>query len=377
MSSESRFLTKLDGWRSKDGGAWSDATPSFQIQVFDKGKLRIDLAFGDRYRFYDWASLTKIVFSTTSAMIAVDDGDLSLTDTLADWIPELGPHPIFRTLRVKHLLSHSAGMSWWKPFYKKLDRLRPNDHESAWPILFSEVVKDAKNRANSGELEIGRQGRAVYSDLDFFLFGEILRRATLEGFPKRWSKIAERLDLLETCFHVEKKSQVVLPYGARLASVVRKQTAPTEIDLRRGKKPLQGLVHDENASALYGIAPHAGLFGPMHELSHYGLELRKLALGKKSKFPKSAEVFLKRTVRRKKGDWAMGFMMPTKGTASCGPRFHLESIGHTGFTGTSLWFDPINDRLITILSNRVCPTRKNARFAELRPALHTMAIESL
>jgi CubicO group peptidase (beta-lactamase class C family) len=82
-------------------------------------------------------------------------------------------------------------------------------------------------------------------------------------------------------------------------------------------------------------------------------------------------------MKREKGDWATGFMMPTKGSASCGPRFDLSSVGHTGFTGTSLWFDPKNDRLISILSNRVCPSRKNTRFLELRPALHTMAVDSL
>jgi len=377
VTCESRFLTKLDAWRSQDGRGWSDATPSFQIQVFEKGKLQIDLAFGDRYRFYDWASLTKIVFSTTSAMIAVADGDLKLSDSLADWLPELGPAPVFQTLKVKHLLTHSAGMSWWKPFYKKLDRSGLKDHESAWPQLLHEVVRDAKKRALDGELEKYRSGRAIYSDLDFFLLGEILRRATLAGFPRRWSMIAERLDLLETCFHVSQRSQVVLPFGARLASAVRKQTAPTEVDARRGKKPVQGLVHDENTSALHGIAPHAGLFGPIHDLSLYGLELRKLALGKKSKLPLSGQSFLKRTVKREKGDWATGFMMPTKGAASCGPRFDLSSIGHTGFTGTSLWFDTKNDRLISILSNRVCPTRKNGRFLELRPALHTMAVDSL
>lgn len=377
MNSESRFLTKLDAWRSQDGGCWSDATPSFQIQVFEKGKLRIDLAFGDRYRFYDWASLTKIVFSTTSAMIAVDDGDLNLSDSLADWLPELGPSPVFQKLEVKHLLTHSAGMSWWKPFYKKLDQAGFKDHESAWPQLLHEVVRDAKKRAVNGELKKHRSGRSIYSDLDFFLLGEILRRATLAGFPRRWSMIAERLELFETCFHVEHRSQVVLPNGARLASAVKKQTAPTEIDLRRGKRPVQGLVHDENTSALHGIAPHAGLFGPIHDLSLYGLELRKLALGIKSKLPRSGQSFLTRSVKREKGDWATGFMMPTKGAASCGPRFDLSSVGHTGFTGTSLWFDPKNDRLIAILSNRVCPTRKNGRFLELRPALHTMAIDSL
>lgn len=376
MSVEGRFLARVQDWRSRDGESWEAATPSFQIQAFKKGKLKIDLAFGDRYRFYDWASLTKIVFSTTSAMIAVEDGDLALSDRLINWFPELSAlGPNISQVRIRDLLSHNAGMSWWRPFYRTIDKISSYDHESRWNRLIELVLKDVRQRAKSGELDAARLGPAVYSDLDFFLLGEVLKRATLTGFSQRWSTIAERLELKETCFHVSK--QHLSESGVRDSSKAKKQTAPTEIDKRRGSKPVQGEVHDENASSLMGIAPHAGLFGPIYDLSQYGLELRKLGLGKNSRLPQAGRAFIKRSVPRSKGDWGLGFMMPTKGRASCGSRFSLSSVGHTGFTGTSLWFDPKSDILVSILSNRVCPSRKNTRFLQLRPDLHTMVIESL
>ncbi len=382
MSIESRFLAKLQDWRSLDGESWEAATPSFQIQAFQGGKLKIDLAFGDRYQLYDWASLTKIVFSTTSAMLAVQEGDLKLSDRLVDWFPELeesssstGAARVLGGIRVRDLLSHSAGMTWWRPFYKTLDRMKSKDHEDRWLKLVDLVVRDAKSRAGNGELAEAKRGPAVYSDLDFFFLGEILRRSTLTGFSDRWAEIADRLRLEETWFHVEKPSRG--EHGVRAAASVRLKTAPTEIDKRRGKRPVQGDVHDENTSSLLGIAPHAGLFGPIRELSLYGLELRKLSRGERSRLPEAGRAFLKRSVPRSRGDWGLGFMMPTKAKASCGPRFSLSSVGHTGFTGTSLWYDPKADILVTILSNRVCPTRKNTRFLQLRPSLHTMVVDSL
>jgi CubicO group peptidase (beta-lactamase class C family) len=376
LKPEDDFLAKLQEWRSPDGESWDSATPTFQIQAFQKGKLRIDLAFGNRYRYYDWASLTKIVFATTSAMSCVEDGRIHLSDRLTDWLPELTNSELgLGKIRLRDLLSHSAGMSWWRPFYKKIDLIPSRDHEIRWNHLIGLVVRDVKQRAKSGELETARIGTATYSDLDFFLLGEVLKRSTQLGFGTQWSQIAERLRLEDTYFHVSKHASQ--NRGVREIQSVKHLTAPTEIDKRRGAKPVQGEVHDENASSLMGLAPHSGLFGPIHDLSKYGLELRKLARGEKSRLPKSGAEFLKRSVPKKKGDWALGFMMPTIGRASCGPRFSPSSIGHTGFTGTSLWFDPKSDVLITILSNRVCPTRKNTRFLQLRPALHSMVMESL
>lgn len=378
---ERRFLAALGEWRSKDGCRWQDATPSFQLQAYKDGRLVLDVDCGKTAKLYDWASLTKIVFSTTSAMLEIENGGLGLNDRIIDWLPELAMDlkdrkalAVLDSIRVRDLLSHSAGMTWWKPFYKLVAARKPKSHEEAWSRLFGLVVKDVRERASNGELARAKRGPAIYSDLDFFLLAEILRRATLSGFSRRWDEISDRLGLRSTYFHALVRADVGM--GAVAKSKRASLCAPTENDPWRGRV-LKGEVHDENTASLLGIAPHAGLFGPIDDLSTYGLELRNLALRKKSALPVAGRKFLNRSVSRDRGDWGLGFMMPTLGRASCGPLFSGQSIGHTGFTGTSLWFDPKRDLLITILSNRVHPTRKSSLFVELRPALHTLAVKSL
>lgn len=384
---ETKFLKSLEAWRHpEDGSDWRQATPGFRLQAWEKGRLKLDLACGETFDIYDWASLTKIVFSVSSAMFETDpqgDGDLDLRDRLSYWLPEIQPESksaarTFSSLSVRDLLTHSAGMTWWKPFYKDVAKKKPRDHEEAWGFLFDLVVKDVTARLENGEIAKARKGASVYSDLDFFLLGEVLRRSSLKTLPEQYAQVQDRLDLSRTFFHGTSKRDVE---GAESNGILssqdrRDRTAPTEKDPWR-KRVLKSEVHDENASALKGIAPHAGLFGPISDLSLYGLDLRKLVRGERSRFPKSAEIFTHRAVPRKKGDWALGFMMPTKGGASCGPKFSLESVGHTGFTGTSLWYDPKRDLLVTVLSNRVHPSRTNARFVRLRPALHTFVVDSL
>lgn len=383
---ERRFLSKLDDWvypepAQGEFSQWEDATPGFRLQAWQGGRLKIDVACGKTSAIYDWASLTKIVFSTTSAMIETDEGDLGLRDSVASWMPELieglkssSRVADFSKVTVRDLLRHSAGMTWWKPFYKDVSKKKPRDHEEAWAILSSLVAKDVRERVSNGEIAKARNGPAIYSDLDFFLLGEILRRSSLMSLPEQYARVQDRLGLDHTYFHALAKADVQA--GVIAASDRKSHAAPTEKDPWRGRI-LKSEVHDENAASLKGIAPHAGLFGPIDDLSRYGLQLRKLARVVKSNLPASASVFLKRSVPRARGDWALGFMMPTKGSTSCGPRFSAMSLGHTGFTGTSLWYDPKRDLLVSILSNRVHPTRKNARFVKLRPALHTFVVEAL
>lgn len=342
-----------------------EATPSLRIQAHLNGRKKIDFQFGDEWAFYDWASLTKIVFSVSSLMVAVDDGDLSLGDRVVEWMPELDDFPF----RVRDLLTHSAGLEWWKPFYEQAGQ--GEDPGDAWRILIKDVVKSVKRH------HAPRVGAvpSVYSDLDFFLLGEILMRATLKPFGERWLELSERLQLSSTYFHATKKTWA--EPGVVWSPERRKRTAPTERDRNRTKGCLQGEVHDENAWSVGGAAPHAGLFGPIEDLSRYGLELRKLFRGEKSRLPACGVKFLRRAIPRSRGDWALGFMLPTKGSTSCGPRFSLSSVGHTGFTGTSLWYDPKQDLLVTILANRICPTRENKAFVGLRPQLHTEIVRLL
>lgn len=396
-TNESRFLTALDSWHHpEDQSQWQDATEGFRLQAWQGGRLKVDVACGETKPIYDWASLTKIVVSVSNAMIEVEEGDLSIRDRLSDWLPEIAGGGNskrkalskkalgeFRSLRVRDLLTHSAGMTWWKPFYKSVAAKSPRDHEEAWAILSELVVRDVRTRLENGEIAKARKGPAIYSDLDFFLLGEVLRRSSLLSIPDQYARVQERLGLENTFYHALSKRDLVAHDAAtRQAGVVwhredREHVAPTEVDFEWRGRLLQGEVHDENASSLFGIAPHAGLFGPIEDLSRYGLEVRKLARGEKSRLPSIGREFVKRSVPRARGDWGLGFMMPTKGGASCGPKFSLSSVGHSGFTGTSLWYDPKQDLLVTILSNRVHPTRKNSRFVRLRPALHTFVVEAL
>jgi CubicO group peptidase (beta-lactamase class C family) len=138
-------------------------------------------------------------------------------------------------------------------------------------------------------------------------------------------------------------------------------------------------VHDENTWALAGVAPHAGLFGTIDAVADWGLKLRAAVLNDSKRFgdPSMVRRFVKRQIPPRVGDWGLGFMKPSKGTASCGRYFSPQSFGHTGFTGTSLWMDPKNDVLVLIFSNRVHPTRKNSSFVGLRGSLHNWIVESL
>ena len=115
------------------------------------------------------------------------------------------------------------------------------------------------------------------------------------------------------------------------------------------------------------------------DLGWHALNIRSQLLGiaRYEVKQKTAQLFAKRAVEEGKGDWALGFMMPTPGQASCGHYFDLSSIGHTGFTGTSTWYDPKMDLAVCILSNRLVYGRENNRFKDLRPKIHNWLVEGL
>jgi CubicO group peptidase (beta-lactamase class C family) len=144
--------------------------------------------------------------------------------------------------------------------------------------------------------------------------------------------------------------------------------APTEDDAWRGRQ-LRGEVHDENAALLEGVAGHAGLFGTAGEVGAFArlaLETfeRPTALGT----PESMREFTRRSgVPGSSRALGWDTMLPT---SSCGTKLSARAIGHTGFTGTSLWIDPERDLYVVLLTNRVHPTRENEKLRALRPRVH-------
>jgi CubicO group peptidase (beta-lactamase class C family) len=327
------------------------------VRVYSKGKLRTDLAAGQVYPRYDLASLTKIIFTTTYLMHRSShhpsretlDLDRSLSIDLP-WIKS-------RSLTGRRCLMHHSGLNWWEPFYKSMDLDKPRELRwlSLQKILCPKPVR--------------QKPKSVYSDLDFLVLGHWIEFLAQKPLLDCWREIQAQWGLEDIEFHVD-----------NTPTQARSHYAPTE-DCPWRKKILQGEVHDENAWSIGGVAPHAGLFGTMDDVSKWALEIRRTLLEpeKSTGFvdTKVLAAYSKRAFPASVGDWGLGFMKPTKGRASCGRYFGPKSFGHTGFTGTSIWFEPQKDIVVVILSNRVHPTRENKKFIEVRPQIHDLVCKEL
>lgn len=327
-----------------------EAAPGFRLMVAHKGKMIADVDWGKTYTYYDLASLTKIIFTTTQWM-GLESKKQALTNKKINvYLPWYQ-----YDYKIEHLLSHTAGNDWWRPFYKTL------------ASLSSLYEKKQSLRLQIRDLKPKWTKMSLYSDIDFFLLGFLLEEIKQTSLHNIWLKfIDEQLPRNEMHFNM-----------GNVPMFVRSKYAPTEKCLWR-KKILQGEVHDENTWALEGVSSHAGLFGRPQDVMSWGLWLRDALKNSNSYVDsRTVEKFTKRAVPGKYGDWSLGFMMPTPGKASCGAHFDLKSVGHTGFTGTSFWFDKKQDVIVVLLSNRIHPTRKNEIFRNERPHIHDLVMETL
>lgn len=323
-----------------------DATEGVVLRVRSKGRLVADVRAGKTYKYYDLASLTKIIFTNTAMMLLDDLGRLDINEPIYKNLPWFK----YRNIITRDLMSHSAGMTWWKPIYKQMDL----------EISVSERRELLKRILNSEKPK--KQKRAVYSDLDYFLLAFLMEKIFEKPLAEIWTLVQAKLKLSGLHFCVGNKPKFS-----------RNLYAPTESCPWR-HKTLRGEVHDDNTWALGGISSHAGLFGSIDEVDEWFLAMRASYLNKGPVSRQSIQKFWKRAIPPSKGDWALGYMMPSK-DSSAGKYFSANSVGHTGFTGTSFWYDPKKDFAVTILSNRVHPTRENSSFVKLRPIIHNWCWE--
>ena len=311
--------------------------------AFGKAGVSEDAPATTSDTLFDLASLTKVIATTTLAMRAVDrrqlDLDAPLRLRLADW------RGVDRAdVSAADLLAHASGLTAHLPFYR--DYRGRAEFQPAIATL---------------PLEYTPRSASVYSDLGFMLLGFLLEDACGSSLDAAFETIAEEHGWGELRF--------------RPPSSWRRRTAPTEVDPWRGRL-LIGEVHDENAWALGGVAGHAGLFGSTAAVGRFA---RTIAAGLRGE-PSVAEAgtfrrFMTHT-RVPGSSRALGWdtMLPT---SSCGTRMSARAIGHTGFTGTSLWIDPDVDAYVVLLTNRVYPTRKNEAILRIRPALHDAVMDTL
>ena len=291
----------------------------------------------DEATLWDLASLTKVVALTSAVMQLTQQGRIDLDAKVQRYLPEwTGPRK--DEVRVRDLLTHSAGLPSWRPLYKEADT-----REAALRLVLSTPLEAAP-----GE-------RMVYSDLGAILLGQIVVRVSGEPFDRYVRRhLFEPLGMRTTLY--------------RPPAALRPRIAPTEVDPWRQRK-LRGEVHDENAFRLGGVSSHAGLFSTAADLSRFARMLLSGGTLDGVRVLDSATIRAFTTVQNPRlSARALGWET-ANGNNSGGRRMSTHAFGHTGFTGTSLWVDPDRDVFVLLLSNRVNPTRENRRISDVRISL--------
>jgi len=317
------------------------------------------------FTIYDLASLTKPLATVTSVLLLIQAAKVALEDSVQQILVELEGTPIGQAT-VRDLLTHRSGLPGWRPLYERLDA---GGIVSGPPVGGQPVKQQALQMIRNEPLIYARGERSIYSDLGFMLLGFLVERL---------SGVALDLWCKEAIFRpLQADPLVFCPTGGQAQPGVACSTvdvsriAPTERDERRNRL-LCGEVHDENAAALGGIAGHAGLFGTAESvLAVSGAWLHGYH-GRDSMLDgRLVRQFTARQELSPRSSWALGWDTPSASSSS-GSFFSEESFGHLGYTGTSLWIDPLCELEVVLLSNRVHPNRRNEKIKIFRPYIHDL-----
>ncbi len=284
---------------------------------------------------FDLASLTKVIATTSIAMAQVAAGRITLDSRVGD-IMDGWREGERAAVTIRHLLDHSSGLP---------------AHVRAWTQATGRSEYERLIAATPLDRPVGSS--AVYSDVGFILLGLLLERVGDAPLDRQFAALFGRtLD----------------PIHYRPQAHLYERIAPTEFDPWRGRV-LCGEVHDENAAAIGGVSAHAGLFGTALAVGRFArLVLQTFQTSTVLGPPDLMRTFARRsTVPGSSRALGWDTALPT---SSCGRFASSSAIGHTGFTGTSLWIDWERDRYAVLLTNRVHPTRANQKLIPLRPAFY-------
>ncbi len=337
------------------------AFPAASMAVTHKGELTALKAMG-RFSYepdspevvpatiFDLASVSKVVATTSMAMILYERGLLDLEAPIALIVPEfLGPEfarndSRRRDVTFRMLLGHSSGL----PVHEKLF-LHANSKEDLLAAAFSTPLT-----ADPGT-------RAEYSDIGFIILGVALERIadeSLDRFCQR--EVFGPLGMAQTLFNPPSAWRSLIP--------------PTVNDRTFRGRIIQGEVFDENASVMAGVAPHAGVFAPVQDVAIFANAM--LSGGIPLVRPATVALFTKRETSPPGTSRALGWDTPSSPSQS-GKYFSRLSFGHLGYTGTSLWIDPQRQLSVSLLTNRTWPDCNNKAIKQIRPEFHDAVVEAL
>ncbi|MGD1078632.1 MAG: serine hydrolase domain-containing protein [Candidatus Sulfotelmatobacter sp.] len=316
------------------------------LKSFGHFTYGVDSAPATSATLFDLASVTKVVATTTMAMILYERGLLELDAPVDGVVPEFGSRadPRRSTVTFRMLLAHSSGL----PAYERL-------------FLKAQSRDDLLRAVFTTSLSTDPGTRSEYSDLGFILLAAALERIageSLQVFCQR--EIFGPLAMIHTTFNPPADT--------------REQIPPTADDRTFRQKVIQGEVQDENASVLGGVAGHAGLFSTAQDLARFAHAM--LQGGRPILCAETVALFTRRASAPPGTSRALGWDTPSAPSQS-GKYSGPGSFGHLGYTGTSLWIDPTRQLSITLLTNRTWPDCANQAIKQVRPRFHDAVVEAL
>jgi serine-type D-Ala-D-Ala carboxypeptidase len=341
------------------------AFPSAQYLIGDSGRIVAEGALGFAVvepeliaatsgTVYDLASLTKPLVTALLAVILTERGMMDLLAPVAEYVPEFcaaAESEGARATKMIDLLVHTSGLPGWRPLYTEA-RSR------------QEVTRLICRIANESALTKETKP-VVYSDLNYVLAGMVIERLSGEPLDRVAAReIFDRLGLERTMFN---------PPGE-----LKRQIAATERGrtggLAASDEVTWGVVHDDNAFFMSGVAGHAGLFSTAEEVFRLANEFLP---GSRLVGPDRLRLFRTNFTSGRGDDRSVGWLLASTTDCSAGPSLPATAFGHTGFTGTSLWIDPERERVFILLTNRLHPTAGSVDMKTVRQRFHIEGVKAL
>jgi len=296
-----------------------------------------------RESLFDLASLTKILATTPAWMVLTSERPQILDQGLESWFPDCPAEK--RSITPRHLLAHASGLPAWRPYYLHT-------------VEQSERADFTLRKIFAEPLEYPPGQGCVYSDLGFMLLGFLLAAETGQ-------------DLMAFT-----QERIFVPLGLASELIFRPATHEERIVSTRRDDP-PGIVNDLNARALGGVAGHAGLLGTAQGAARLMGQIMQCMKREDGFFDNATVQLFTGPSGFRNCPRALGFDMPGSEAPSCGRFFSANSLGHTGFTGTSAWLDPEKDLVVVLLTNRVYMGESDFRIKQYRPAVHDAVIDGL
>ena len=361
--------------------------PSAVYLVAEKGEIVFHAALGmavvepERIparldTIYDVASLTKPLVTGLLATQSIedDDGGIELNGPIREFYPcKLGGQNLDRT--VLQLATHTSGLEAWLPLY-----LRAVSRVSV-PELIAELEPASRpgskvtySDLNFLALQFAVEGNRIDDEAFYQIVDELgLKRTTYNPLTERRIGNLDRREIAATELGNRYERQTCIENGYLQPPVA---AGVTDMSSAFRDYQIWGEVHDGNAYFMGGVAGHAGLFSTAEEVFKIALQFlpRYTQLLK----PETCELFRINFTKGMNEDRSFAFQLASTEGSTAGTKMSPESFGHNGFTGTSLWIDPVKDRIFVLLTNR---THNHplpfVNINSVRRRFHDLAIEEL